>query len=225
MNCIHEFCKMEILLVAATKFEIQPTLDWLQNNKNNLSNHHINTLITGVGIADCTYYLTTHLIHKKVDMVLQAGIAGTFNYNINLSETVLVKQDAFGDVGMEEKGNFKTIFDAGFADKNAPPFTEGWLINKTKFNEHSTLKQVKGITVNKVSDSSFQRQQLQQYFAPDIETMEGAAFHFVCMHQQIPFLQIRTISNVVGERDKSKWTIEEAIINLNIELQKIITEL
>lgn len=225
MNCMHEFCKMEILLVAATKFEIQPILNTLEKQFGDFNNHTINTLITGVGVVNSTYFLTNHLINKKVDLVIQAGIAGTFNYDLQLGDTVLVQQDAFGDAGMEEKGMFKTIFDAGFADKDEHPFKGGWLVNNNSYYEKIDLKKVKGITVNKVSDSLSQKQQLQQYFAPDIETMEGAALHFVCLLQQISFLQIRTVSNVVGERDKSKWKIKEAITNLNIELEKIMKQL
>ena len=56
----------------------------------------------------------------------------------------------------------------------------------------------------------------------NIETMEGAALHYVCLSERIPFLQLRCVSNYVGERDKSKWALREAIMNLNIELQRLI---
>jgi futalosine hydrolase len=46
----------------------------------------------------------------------------------------------------------------------------------------------------------------------DIESMEGAALHYVCAMQQIPFIQIRGISNMVGERDKTKWKIPESML-------------
>jgi futalosine hydrolase len=55
--------------------------------------------------------------------------------------------------------------------------------------------------------------------------MEGAAFHFVCLQQKIPFIQIRSISNSVGERDKTKWVIKDAVNNLNSELVKLINDL
>jgi futalosine hydrolase len=67
-----------------------------------------------------------------------------------------------------------------------------------------------------------QKQQSIINFSPEIESMEGAALHFVALHQNIPFIQMRSISNWVGERDKSKWKIKEAISNLNNELKKII---
>jgi len=52
--------------------------------------------------------------------------------------------------------------------------------------------------------------------------MEGAAFHYVCLQQHIPFIQIRSISNIVGVRDKNKWKMKEAIESLNKKLIETI---
>lgn len=54
--------------------------------------------------------------------------------------------------------------------------------------------------------------------------MEGAALHYVCLIEKIPFMQIRSLSNFVGERDKSKWRMKEAITNLNKELETLLTK-
>ena len=63
---------------------------------------------------------------------------------------------------------------------------------------------------------------MREKFGADIESMEGAAFHYVCLQQKIKFLQLRSISNVAGERDKTKWMMKEAINNLNIELKNLV---
>ena len=216
---------MDILLTAATKFEIQPTLQLLQKEGFIINGHTIDILITGVGMVSTTYNLTTKLIGKKYAFIIQAGIAGTFSNDLLLGETVLVKQDAFGDIGMEEKGNFTTVFDAGFASKDEFPFTDGWLVNSNKLLTTTLLKKVSAITVNKVSDSLLQRQQAIQYFEPQAESMEGAAFHYVCLQQKLNFIQLRSISNAVGDRDKSRWRIKDAIDNLNTELEKLLLQL
>ena len=216
---------MDILLAAATKLEIQPTLQLLQKEGFIINGHTIDILITGVGMVSTTYNSTTKLIGKKYGFIIQAGIAGTFSNDLLLGETVLVKQDAFGDIGMEEKGNFTTVFDAGFASKDEFPFTDGWLVNSNKLLTTSLLKKVSAITVNKVSDSLLQRQQAIQYFEPQAESMEGAAFHYVCLQQKLHFIQLRSISNAVGDRDKSRWRIKDAIDNLNTELEKLLLQL
>ena len=41
----------------------------------------------------------------------------------------------------------------------------------------------------------------------------------------IPFLQIRAVSNYIGERDKEKWKMKEAINNLNQTILKYVDKL
>ena len=63
----------------------------------------------------------------------------------------------------------------------------------------------------RVSTISF----LQRQFKVQLESMEGAAFHFVCRQKGVPFCQVRAVSNYVGERDKSKWDIKGSVTVLN----------
>ena len=213
---------MYILLAAATTFEIEPTMALLEKQDFIFNNHEVEVLITGIGQVSATYLLTYNLHNKKPDLVIQAGIAGSFSTELLPGQTILIKQDTFGDVGMEEKEIFTTAFDAGFANKNDFPFTDGWLVNKHPSLNGTSFTVVKAITINKVTDSLTQKAQLINIFSPQIETMEGAALHYVCIQENVPFVQIRSISNEVGERDKNKWKVKEAIENLNEGLQKLL---
>jgi futalosine hydrolase len=207
---------MNILIVAATAFEI---VDFTTAKPN------YPILITGVGIPNTLYHLQKVIANNNFDLVIQAGIAGAFTNEFELSETVLVKQDTFGDIGLEEKNEFTPIFESDLFYKNEFPFTNGWLINNENHLKQSNLELVKAITVNKVSDNGLIKEQQIKNFDPEIETMEGAAFHYVCLQEKIPFIQLRSISNYVGERDKTKWKIQEAIGNLNRELLILINQL
>ncbi len=207
---------MNVLIVSATHFEIKPFLE---------KNKPVEALITGVGTAATVFYLTQKILEKKYDCIIQAGIAGTFSGRFNLGETVMVKEDTFADVGIEENGKFQTLFETGFTGKNDFPYTGGWLINNHILFEKNILPVAKAITVNRVTDNDLQNKANKEKFSAGIESMEGAAFHYVCLQQKINFLQLRSISNRVGERDKSKWKTKEAIENLNKELIKIIDNL
>jgi futalosine hydrolase len=55
--------------------------------------------------------------------------------------------------------------------------------------------------------------------------MEGAAFFYVCLQEKVPFIQIRGISNYVGEQNKSKWDIDLAISSLNAVILEFLSEL
>jgi futalosine hydrolase len=44
--------------------------------------------------------------------------------------------------------------------------------------------------------------------------MEGAALHYVGSLTKTPFIQIRAVSNYVGERNKAKWKLKESVEQL-----------
>ena len=205
---------MKILMVAATEHELDLSL--------RDDNADVDILISGIGVTSTTYHVTKGLMQKKYDLAIQAGIAGSFTNDLNLGEIVFVSADTFGDLGIEENAVFKSLFLSGLADENDFPFTNGWLVNRHEILNSRLLRTVKAITINKITNDKKQVEMQRNIFSAQAESMEGAAFHFVCLNMNIPFLQIRSISNMVGERDKSKWKIKEAITNLNIELNKII---
>ncbi len=207
---------MQILLVAATDFEIAPFLS---------ARPAADFLVTGLGTAEAVYHLTKRLQQIDYDLVIQAGIAGSFTGSLPLGEVVMVKVDHFGDLGISEKKHFYTVFEKGFSEPGRFPFSNGGLVNHHPVLDRFSFKKVRGVTVNTVSDNEDQRLQLISKFDPQVETMEGAALHYTCLQEAVPFLQLRTISNYVGERDKARWKMEEAISNLNEALVNIYTVL
>lgn len=212
----HEICTMQILVIAATEAEIAPFI---------YTNSHADVLVTGVGVPSTLYHLQKRISQADYDCIIQAGIAGSFDAAYSPGSVTLVQQDCFADIGIEEKENYTPIFNTSFADKDQFPFAGGWLINPHDLLSQSSLLKVTAVTVNKVSDRAVQTQQLIHHFNPHIESMEGAALHYVCLQEKIPFIQLRAVSNYVGERDKSQWKIKEAIQNLDAELQLLINQL
>ncbi|MBA2248924.1 MAG: futalosine hydrolase [Chitinophagaceae bacterium] len=204
---------MKVLLVSATEMEILPFLE---------TKKEIDVLITGVGMPAAIYHLTHTLNHQQFDLVIQAGIAGTFDAGPKLAQVVVVERDLFADIGIEENAQFKTIFETGLANKNIFPFEDGWLVNPNDILKTSALDKVSAITINTISDRVKQIEMFNKLYHADIESMEGAALHYVCLHQKLAFLQLRSISNKVGIRDKSKWKIKEAVENLNHELKNLV---
>lgn len=224
---------MNYLLAAATRFEIEPTINFLKQNWSEVqtdcfTNGHnsIQILIHGVGMVSTAYQITKLLENKNFDCAIQAGIAGSFDKNLLLGEVVLVSDEQFGDLGTEDKYQFLDLFDLGFQNKNEAPFNEK-KINSSIPKRSLNLNQIKnasGITVNMVSGTDFTAEQRKQKFNCTVESMEGAAFHYVCAMNKMDFFQLRAISNYVEVRDKSKWKIEEAIENLNEQLKALFVK-
>lgn len=212
---------MNCLLTAATTKEISPFLNYYRVNNNK---QDIDILITGIGLTTATYVLTKQIAIKRPDIIFQAGIAGCFDKNIPLGSVVVVKQDIIADQSVIENKQLKTMFDLKLIPHNQFPFKKGWLINPDKYLVKQTkLKAVKAISVNHITTSKLIMKFYEDKFQSTIESMEGAALHYVCMMEKIPFLQIRGISNYVGERNKTNWSLRGSIINLNKELIRIIS--
>src|ERR1022692_4879825 len=169
---------MKILLVAATHFEIQPTIEILQSSQFKIKSHEISFLITGIGSVATTYFLTNEIFKNRPHLILQAGIAGCFTKH-ELATTVLIKEDSFADLGVIEDNQFKNIFDLRLADKNEYPFANGALRNPNKgLLNIIQAENVHGITVNEITTDSKRIKWYQQNGAPAVESMEGAAFHY-----------------------------------------------
>jgi futalosine hydrolase len=81
---------------------------------------------------------------------------------------------------------------------------------------------VTGVTVNEITTEEKRIAYYKNNLEAKIETMEGAALHYVAMMENIPFIQLRSISNYIGERDKTNWTLSESISNLNIALRSVL---
>ena len=77
------------------------------------------------------------------------------------------------------------------------------------------LVRVEGITVNTVHGEEESIKRVLSRVNPGVETMEGAAFFYVCKREGQACAQIRAISNYVEKRDKGSWEIELALKNLS----------
>ena len=206
---------MQILLCAATEMEIASTIKFLRTK-----NLPVEVLITGVGLPLAMYELTKKICQNKPQYLVQAGIAGCFSKHLFLGDVVVVKSDTTGDIGVQEKEGFHSVFDLGFADKNKWPWVDGKLTNSRKDYRHIGLQTVDAVTVNEITTHPARINYYTGQLQAAIETMEGAALHYVGLMENIPFVQIRSLSNYVGERDKTKWNLQSAITNLNTELQR-----
>lgn len=214
---------MKVLVAAATEAEIKPLLNWLADTQV----PGVEVLITGIGMAATAYSLGRRFADNRPEIAIQAGIAGSFRHERPLGEVALVAREVFGDLGAEDHGRFTDLFGIGLWHHDMHPFTHHHLINPlTLFPESlQQLPQVTGVTVNTVSGETATIAQLEQLYQPDLESMEGAAFHYACLMDDLPFLQLRAISNYVEVRDKSKWNIPLAVKELNEKLQELIMEL
>lgn len=214
---------MYILLVAATENEIRTTSDWLSSVRGSVNGHEVEVLITGVGSAAASYAITRQLLWRSPEMVIQAGIGGSFSSGYPPETVAFIGEEVFADLGVFQNNGFDDIFDLGLTGADDHPYTNKMLVNPqpepwVKYG----LPFVRGATINCISSNDGQIEAIKNKYQPVIESMEGAALHYACLMEHIPFIQLRAVSNFVGERDKNKWKLIEAITVLNEKLRRIL---
>lgn len=212
---------MHILLCAATEVEVAPTKQFF--HKHPLKDHTLDFLITGVGLLPAAYSLTKYLSSNKPHLVVQAGVGGSLDQSLGLGATFAILSDCIGDSGVDEGGSFKSLFDLTLTDANRSPWSDGKLVNPAfLLLAQTSLPLAEGITVNEISTNQKRILYYKEKWHAQIESLEGAALHYIALQEKTPFLQIRSVSNHIGERDKAKWKLQEAITNLNNELERIL---
>ena len=211
------------LIVAATAKEVEPFLKINRSKPEKYS--HWDVLMTGPGLTATTYHLCKYISLKRPSFIIMAGIAGSFDPALKPGTVVVVKEDRIADEGVLENNKWLSLADMGFQKKNQFPFKNSWLKNDPSVLKLSKLKKVRAISVNQISAQKTAINRIIQAHEPAIESMEGAAFHYVCLMENIRFLQLRAVSNQVGIRDKSKWNFRDSIANLNKELFSLLDKI
>lgn len=214
---------MNLLIAAATPLEITPLLEYLQpyrvdhdGSGYKWNSLHIKICITGIGCMSAAYTLGKCLSAQWAELAIQAGIAGAFPHDIGLGNIMRIKSDLMADLGAEDHGRFTDLFEMGFLNPEGYPYSQKKLIApELDLSFLKDLPEANAITVNTVSGKQDTILKWTEKYHPDLESMEGAAFHYVCLMEKVKFVQVRSISNYVEIRDKSKWNIPLAVKNLN----------
>jgi futalosine hydrolase len=218
---------MKLLIVSATKFEVEPFLNKMDSvnaiNSTFISasykNHQIDFLITGVGMVATAYHITKALF-AKYDLAINAGICGSFNKNMELGTVVNIYEDTFSELGAEDGDAFLSLEDLKLNGVQKVVVTPLAISNKSI----DSIPKVSGITVNTTHGNEQTIEKVVERFHPYVESMEGAAFLFACEQEYIPCIQLRAVSNYVEKRNKDAWNIPLAIENLNKQLIAIIND-
>lgn len=225
---------MKILIVSATTLEIKPLLTHFkfserinaQMNRYTFNKMEIDVLTTGVGMVPTAYLMGKALANNHYDGALNLGIAGSFVRDLELGEVVHVTHDQFPELGTEQGEYFLSLIDLKLLEENYFPYRDGQLVNDLPIKSKiiNQLKTVRSITVNRVHTTNRSIEKIRQRCNPSTESMEGAAFFFACFAEDIPCAQIRAVSNYVEQRDSDRWSIPQAIENLNLVIMKVLHE-
>ena len=222
-----DLCYMRVIITAATNGEWMPSFQKINpayagtNKRFSVGFHE-----SGIGLLASSVSLMKMFVQETPSLIIQVGIAGCFDKKIPLGKVFAVKDDFAGDIGVMENKVWKDLFDLKLDKPNDAPYEKKSLPNPW-LSQYNLLKlpTKKGVTVNTISTDKNKIDLYSGRYKATLESMEGAALHYIGRDLNIPFIQIRAVSNYVGERNKAKWNMQEAIYNLNETLLQYLDAL
>lgn len=185
--------------------------------------------VSGIGKVNAAH-ATTSLIHEfPPAMIINIGIGGAYpSSGLKTGDVAIAEKEIYGDEGVLLKDGFhgldligiplvkrgrKKYFNAFPLDK---PLIRKAVRAAQLVTHHAspvTVKKGTFLTLSTCTGTKKRAIELERRFGAVCENMEGAAIAQICSIYGIPFAEIRGISNIVEDRDLSKWNIKLAAEN------------
>src|SRR5580658_8485573 len=185
-----------ILLVSAVAQE----LDWLGPRAG------VETLVSGLGPVDAAARVARALFAKHYDVVINAGIAGAFPGVAHVGDGVVVGEELFE---MQQETGAPLVLPPGNLIADRVPADSHLIEAITALG----FPLVRGITVTHVTATDATAQRLRARGA-EVESMEGFAVLRAAQLANVPAIEVRGISNIVGDRANGEWDFAAGITGL-----------
>jgi len=178
-------------------------------------------LPAGMGKTNAAHGLTALLETRDVRGVIGFGVGGAYaGSSLQVGDVALASRAVYGDEGVEAPGGWMSTegigiplieregvrvfneisLDAGRVQRAADALTAaGMHVRVGPF-----------VTVSACSGTAARGDELASRFGGVCEGMEGAALAHVAALYGAPFLEVRGISNLVEDRDLSRWRLADA---------------
>lgn len=193
---------------------------------------------SGIGKTNAAHAATILIENFAPELVILFGVGGAYpSSGLRIGDIAIAKKEAYGDEGVMVKDGFHGAESIGIPllKKGGKKYFNEFPMNKSLIRRCLSIiklapytlplaPEVKSgtfVTVSTCTGTRKKASELEERFSAICENMEGAAVAHVCAMYGTPMLEIRGISNIVEDRDKSKWDLKLASDNC----QKVVTEL
>ncbi len=206
-------------------------------------------MVSGMGKANAAHAATFLIEEFSPGMLVLFGVGGAYpSSGLEVGDIAIGSKEVYGDEGVLTADGFHgTEFigiplarRSGRRYFNEFPFNRKLVAEALKSGErlavtHSPLARkgkrgakVKSgtfVTVSTCTGTGKRAQELQKRFGAICENMEGASAAHVCALYGTPMMEIRGISNNVGDRDRARWEIGSAAENCQKTVLEILRNL
>ena len=196
-----------ILIVTAVAVERDAVLAGLGGSAK------FDVVVSGVGPIAAAAVTTITLANKTYDLVISVGIGGGFHGQAELGSLVVASEIIVADLGVMTSVGFVSLDELGFGSTRfvvdselALRVTEALLLTGLPVHNGPIL------TVSTITGTSEMAMDRAVRIPGALaEGMEGYGVAMAAHQFGVPVLEIRSISNEVGPRDRAAWRIEEAL--------------
>jgi futalosine hydrolase len=180
-------------------------------------------LPAGMGKVNAAHGATALLEARRVRGVLGFGIGGAYpGSGLELCDVALASAAIYGDEGVDAPGGWISTEGIGIPLVDRPGlrvFNE-FVLDADRVRTAAAALGDAGlpvkvgpfVTLSSCSGTAARGAELARRFAALCEGMEGAALAHVCALYEVPFLELRAVSNHVEDRDLSRWSIRYAAL-------------
>lgn len=184
-----------------------------------LSGRPLLLAVTGVGLVNTALAMGRLLERPGVEGVVNLGIAGTYDdEEVPLRTTAYVWQETWPEYGLLDADGNVDPGGIGFAQGTVMD-QEVW--NRVKLNPVNDARtmdlelpgdsvRAASITVSSVTGTPERAGWLKMAHHGNIENMEGFGAAYATLGRGLPFLEMRTVSNLVGSRHPEDWDLKGA---------------
>jgi futalosine hydrolase len=175
------------------------------------------TVVSGIGAVNAALTTQAGILEHKPSMVLSVGIGGAYpNSGLQPGVAAVSSQIVYAGLGAMDGETFLDLEQLGFSllERNGAKTFNALPVSglARAFAEAAEIARGPFLTLETVTGSSETASRLErQVPGALVEGMEGAGVAHVAFKHNIPCLEVRGISNMVGPRDRSKWKIPEAM--------------
>ncbi len=182
----------------------------------------IRLIETGLGAVNTAHALTRALERQQPRLVLQVGVGGAYEGSgLGVGDIALALNDSFADLGVSspdgwlgaEAIGIPVVSGATDYYNRYPCDTEKTEGAASLLTSHFNVSVKMGpfATVQEVSGTAELGAERRRRIPGAIcESMEGAAAAQLCVLYDIHFVQLRVMSNLVEDRDRSRWDLPMA---------------
>jgi futalosine hydrolase len=156
----------------------------------------------GVGPVEAAAETARKLAERRYDAVINAGIAGAFPERARIGDALLISDETLAELGLEGGAPLSLPGGATLVERCE---ADAALLGRARA---SGLAIGRGLTVAQITTTDATGRRLGERYAPDIESMEGFAVLRAAALARVPAIEIRGISNYVGERAASQWNFD-----------------